>query len=515
MSHIVVTWLLTYLLHSTILLGMAGLAERGGLLKRPGIAETAWRIALCGGIASASAQVLMVSMEVRPAAWFSFVIPSPLGDITALLACLWLAPALVAALQTGLTVLRLNREARNSPLSGNQELAGFLATLCGSIGRAQPRIRITDAWGSPVVLPNGEICMPRWVFAQLTGAQRQAILAHEVAHVLRRDAAWRIAASLIARIGFLQPLNKVAIGRLELLAELHCDDWAARRSGRHDLAEALYCCATTLHTKNVPPLAPAMAAPLSPFRLRIVTLLDGGAAFVPARLRAIPVLLAGALMLLAAASTLPAVAIGIDVMSSHVDIDRASGRFVSRLDGEMAVTAAEDDIVRVSKPMRITELVDGASWRLDVVPGQRTSVYAVGGVQRPLDAAGRAWLARVIPHLLRESGWEAQQRVARLMGLGGDARVLAEIDMTRSLHARGATMRAYLAQAHPTPAHLARLLTQLGSMHDDYAVYRVLLAVAAVMPADQALLLEYRLRARGLGDGWRGKAEKALDHLST
>ena len=543
MSQIAVAWLLTYLAHSSILLGLAWAAERAGWLKRPRLAETVWRIALCGGLTSASAQALLPLLDAHLAPWLTVLLPAPLNEATALLACLWLVPALLAVLHIGANVLALNRSVDSVPAGAHQELAAFLARLCGSLGRPLPPLRIDDRWSSPVVLPNGAICVPRWVVDTLSPPQREAVLAHEMAHVLRRDAAWRIAGKLIARIGFLQPLNGLAIRRLDLLAELSCDDWAARHAGRRDLADALYLCAGTLRTQRVPDLAPAMAAPRSPLMLRIVTLLEGGASFVPPRLRGLSILLSGGLMLLAAAATLPAVAINIDHASSQVSID--GQRFSSRLDGEMAFSAAEDTVVRVTKPLRIVEVIDGARWRIDVLPGHTSTSYSIDGAERPLDGAGRAWLARVIPHMLRETGWEASARVARLLAQGGEARLLTELQGIQTPFARATYARAYLAQAQLTGDQLTRLfalapadellrsqvliaalrsqsldrqqltgvMAELPRMRDGHTICQVLLAVAAVMPADQDLLRQYRQVAKNCGPSWRGQAEQALDHL--
>jgi len=74
-------WLLTYLVHSTLLLGTAWIVTRRGRL---GMArrELVWRVALLGGLASATAQVALVggslgfAVRLAPAA-APVVIPRP------------------------------------------------------------------------------------------------------------------------------------------------------------------------------------------------------------------------------------------------------------------------------------------------------------------------------------------------------------------------------------------------------------------------------------------------------
>jgi len=71
-----------------------------------------------------------------------------------------------------------------------------------------------------------------------------AALAHEMAHLRRRDNEWRIAGRVAAIIGWLQPLNRLATRRLDETAELACDAWAVSATGfRHELACSLEDCA--------------------------------------------------------------------------------------------------------------------------------------------------------------------------------------------------------------------------------------------------------------------------------
>ena len=49
-------WLLTYAVHSTVLLGLVWLATKRGMLPAVRVREALWRTALLGGILSASVQ---------------------------------------------------------------------------------------------------------------------------------------------------------------------------------------------------------------------------------------------------------------------------------------------------------------------------------------------------------------------------------------------------------------------------------------------------------------------------
>ena len=52
-----VAWLLTYAVHSTVLIGSVWLAERAGLLRSLGLRDLAWRTALVGGLVTATFQL--------------------------------------------------------------------------------------------------------------------------------------------------------------------------------------------------------------------------------------------------------------------------------------------------------------------------------------------------------------------------------------------------------------------------------------------------------------------------
>lgn len=524
MTDLVFVWLLTYLLHSTILISLAFLFERLGMLNRPRTAETVWRIALFGGIATVSAQILLRQFDVAPptpalpGVFHTFVLPAPVHDITPVLTLLWLIPACIGLLYTAIGVIRLSTGAQFLPACEKPELLAFLDKLCRDVGRAAPTIRVNNRWSSPLVLPNGDICVPDWIFDRLDHAQREAMLAHEVAHVVRGDPAWRISARLISRFGFPQPLHGLVIRRLDLSAELCCDDWAARASGhRRALAEALYTCAQAGQTRPGSALTPAMASPSSPLIVRIVTLLEGGSMFIPKTFRAASIAASMALAITVAALILPAFAIGLDVASSRITMDAQAGIFTARLDGDIVFTKAEDDILQISKPMAISEIISGKTWTIDFTPGSRATSYSIDGVVRPLDVQGRAWLAHLIPKILRETAWDVTDRMKRLQARGGQEAVMAEIETIRSHHARSMYIQAYFKMIHVGPDQVARLLAltqsgtgsdreraqvyvaavqtqaldrrQLGALLDDTAnmhesaeICHVLLAVAAVMP---------------------------------
>lgn len=75
------------------------------------------------------------------------------------------------------------------------------------------------------------ICVPPRALTDLVSEEQETMLAHELAHLARRDPLWLSAVWVIERVFFFQPLNRVARSELHDLAELACDSWAVSRTG--------------------------------------------------------------------------------------------------------------------------------------------------------------------------------------------------------------------------------------------------------------------------------------------
>jgi beta-lactamase regulating signal transducer with metallopeptidase domain len=74
--------------------------------------------------------------------------------------------------------------------------------------------------------------------------------------------------------------------------------------------------------------------------------------------------------------------------------------------------------------------------------GNLTRTYSVGRTSKPLDDEGRAWLQRLLPEVIRDTGIGAGPRVARILRQGGPPAVIAEIGL---IHGDG-SRRVYLEQ---------------------------------------------------------------------
>jgi hypothetical protein len=127
-----------------------------------------------------------------------------------------------------------------------------------------------------VALGDDEICLPVRALAELDPIRMESILAHELAHLVRRDPSWLTAARVLEAVFFFQPLNVIARRRMQEAAEFASDAWASTRVSRPlDLAHCLARVAEwTIAAPRLP--VPAMAERRGKVLVRRVERLTSG-----------------------------------------------------------------------------------------------------------------------------------------------------------------------------------------------------------------------------------------------
>jgi beta-lactamase regulating signal transducer with metallopeptidase domain len=149
---------------------------------------------------------------------------------------------------------------------------------------AAPRLDAPLSFG----LARPTICVPPRALDDLSHEEQRALVAHELAHLARRDPLWLSAAWLVEKVFFFQPLNRVARREMHDVAELACDAWAARRTG---LQLALASCLARIATwmvetrSTLPATSMAGAGGRSRLARRVERLLDDAPASIEERAR--------------------------------------------------------------------------------------------------------------------------------------------------------------------------------------------------------------------------------------
>jgi len=303
--------LLTYLIHSTLLLGAAALACRLLRERRLVLQEVLLRSALLGGLLT---PVLQVGLELRPVAgvlrvplaasavatplpvdaaadpadsdtapaaspealpaWQARVVLAPTvferswsraaESWRTLLAVAWVALAALGLLRLAVAGLRLHRLLRGRRPIVDGPLAPEAASVASALGLRGP-VPLSSAPRLTVPLATGvlrpQACLPARAVAELGEDELIALCAHELAHVRRRDPAWLMLSRLLEALLPLQPLNGWARRRLQELAECLSDDLAVSATARPlGLARSLVDVASwTVDDHRVLPAAAAFA----------------------------------------------------------------------------------------------------------------------------------------------------------------------------------------------------------------------------------------------------------------
>jgi Zn-dependent protease with chaperone function len=297
-ANVLLEWLMTYAIHSTLLIGglllLTSTAFGRQALGRNG--TWLWRFALVGALVTASLQTMrpgapltgtfrvdrdapaqtLVRVELNrerttiSSGWSV----SALGDgRTVVRSSIDITPAwplfalgawivIAGALLTWFLVARSRFLRTIGPrMSADHTLAGnALRYLEQEGGITRPiHLTVSDRLTSPVALGGDEICLPSRALSELDPVRMESIIAHELAHLVRRDPSWLSASRVIEALFFFQPLNILARRRMQESAEFASDAWASTRVARPlDLAHCLARVAEwTIAAPRLP--VPAMA----------------------------------------------------------------------------------------------------------------------------------------------------------------------------------------------------------------------------------------------------------------
>jgi HEAT repeat protein/beta-lactamase regulating signal transducer with metallopeptidase domain len=273
---VVLSWLLTYAIHSTLLLAIAALAARR-LADRHAWLDLIWKTAVIAPLLTASLHIDPVRLPLSGRWAVTSVTtatelrnlgtqaprnlgtqaprnlgtqapqnlgtqaPRHLGTPSSramllrkwpsIAALAWLVIALAGVAWYGVRLRRVYSALRSGTPITSPDLLDAIDGLRRSANQRR-LIRLTTSSHCPVPLALGRrhIVMPERFLQELDPEQQRAALAHEVAHVARRDPEWRIAVEILERALFFQPLNRLARTRLCDSAEFLCDEWAVQQT---------------------------------------------------------------------------------------------------------------------------------------------------------------------------------------------------------------------------------------------------------------------------------------------
>ncbi|HEX6367662.1 MAG TPA: HEAT repeat domain-containing protein [Longimicrobium sp.] len=435
-------WLLTYAVHSTLLLSAAALLARR--VRGEAWRETLWKAALVGGIVTATAQTqsgydppagtwrirstvdLTVAVAAdeaaapvqppapvqtpadaaprsastestassgtaTPAAASSTASPDrttsgvsfsirPLIDLAI---AAWAVIAALLIVRIAWRQGRLWAMLRGRRPVTDPAVLGMMAGLRRNAGLWRAvRLTTCDATPTPLALVGGEVCVPPRFLVDLDPEQQRSALAHELAHLARRDPAWHFAVAVIEAVFFFQPLNRLARLRLRESAEFLCDEWAARQTGSPlGLARCLAEVASWVAPGRAPIPAGtmAMAEGGSPLvqRVQRLTAWRGGSRQGSGMMRTG----AAAVLVLAVAFAAPAVASSGERRTKAPVVEEPAVEVATAVDDEVRIqTGPQEGIIRHPRPSE--PLARRWAWAVEEMESRRMA---------------RAWVAWSVP----------------------------------------------------------------------------------------------------------------------
>lgn len=308
LARVVVSAILTYSLAATAaVLAMLALHR----FMSHAVADVAWKVALVGPLVFALALVLLpvvphaveyalpeqASLDLSGLAAYGFSADAGSGADTLpagpkesavppALSFNW--PVIVFALWIAAAAAGLLLYARDwrqflRRLAGRTPVDGQVAQhLTHELPLRSVRLSAAPGLISPCAIGGREIILPSTLLMQGDGADLRGAVAHEAAHLLRRDPFWLMAWRILECLFFFLPWLRLARRRHMESAEYLCDAWAIRHLGSPDeLVRSLVATARNVVSDEVR-LAPGMAVRRRVLLDRVTRALEGSV-HLPAR----------------------------------------------------------------------------------------------------------------------------------------------------------------------------------------------------------------------------------------
>jgi beta-lactamase regulating signal transducer with metallopeptidase domain len=254
----------------SVLLAMAALPSLAGrFLRSPGT----------GGIA-ASHSLVTLPDSLALAIWAAWLVISALG-LLRVVAGLW----------------QVHRIRRNSVEIDPQSIGPEIqATLAGF--RRETTLRVSDSVQVPAAIGflHPAVMVPRWFLEEISSAELQQVVLHELTHLRRRDDWTNLLQKIIKALLFFHPFIWWVEQRLSLEREMACDEAVlAQSSSPQRYAQCLARLAEKSFIRKKIALAQAAVSRMRQLSLRLAQILDVNR---PSSTRiwkpAIPMVLAGA-----------------------------------------------------------------------------------------------------------------------------------------------------------------------------------------------------------------------------
>ena len=250
-------------------------------------AAAATRYALCG-LALAFVAVLPVAQGWLPRLGAPASAASGAGHSGALLTLTagtwlfwvlgaWALGSLVLMARVAWGLVELGGLKRRAWAAPEQVAERFEGIMRACPGRRGARVLVSDDVAGPIAagMVKPAVLLPAFLVEQLSDAELEQVLTHELAHIRRWDDWTNLAQKVVEALLFFHPAVIWIGRRLTLEREIACDDWVVGLAGT---ARPYATCLTRLAAihRATPQLAPGALARRPQLSIRVEALLEGG-----------------------------------------------------------------------------------------------------------------------------------------------------------------------------------------------------------------------------------------------
>lgn len=181
-------------------------------------------------------QHLQVPVQEQPAQPGTAAAPQPQAKARVLdvLLGLWLLGIMIGIVRIARQWWQARRLVLKSQACGDERMLSDVAELAQEFGiSCVPEIRMADGLDAPLLagLVNPVILAPRVFLNEKSPAQLRMMVAHELAHIKRRDLAWEWLTAVARVVFFFHPLVMVAGKENRLASEMAADEVALTVGG--------------------------------------------------------------------------------------------------------------------------------------------------------------------------------------------------------------------------------------------------------------------------------------------
>ncbi|MBI5433880.1 MAG: hypothetical protein HZA52_13695 [Planctomycetes bacterium] len=166
----------------------------------------------------------------------------------------------------------------------------------------------------------------------------------------------------------------------------------------------------------------------------------------------------------------------------RVWVSRKDYELAVKCDGAVTFLADESDVATLGSGaiFELEETVDGVERAYEVRArhsGELLRTYSHDGEEQPFEDEAKRWLSAALPRMFRESGFDAEARIGRLLARGGADAVIDEIELVRGEHAKVEYVAGLVRTVDLDEAQFGRVVASTQSFDSDYELRRALGAV--------------------------------------